>query len=58
MANLTPENMPQALEIAALPDQIRGYEKLKEQNIEKVKQVAAEKLRIFQNTQAGMPVPR
>jgi indolepyruvate ferredoxin oxidoreductase len=42
--NLTPENLPQAIEIAALPDQIRGYEKIKEQNIAKVKQVASEKL--------------
>jgi indolepyruvate ferredoxin oxidoreductase len=44
LANLTPENLPQALEIAALPDQIRGYEKIKEQNIAKTKQAAAEKL--------------
>jgi indolepyruvate ferredoxin oxidoreductase len=44
LANLTPENLPQAMEIAALPDQIRGYEKIKEQNIAKVKQQAAEKL--------------
>ena len=44
MANLTPDNLPQALEIAALPDQIRGYEQIKEQNIESVKQLAAEKL--------------
>jgi indolepyruvate ferredoxin oxidoreductase len=44
LANLTPENLPQALEIAALPDQIRGFEKIKEQNIAKTKQAAAEKL--------------
>ncbi len=44
LANLTPENLPLALEIAMLPDQIRGYEKIKEQNIAKVKQLAAEKL--------------
>jgi indolepyruvate ferredoxin oxidoreductase len=42
--NLTPDNLPLALEIAALPDQIRGYEKIKEQNIAKVKLAAAEKL--------------
>lgn len=42
--NLTPDNLPLALEIAALPDQIRGYEKIKEQNIAKVKQAASEKL--------------
>jgi indolepyruvate ferredoxin oxidoreductase len=44
LANLTPENLPQALEIAALPDQIRGYEKIKEDSIAKVKKLAAEKL--------------
>jgi indolepyruvate ferredoxin oxidoreductase len=44
LANLTPENLPLALEIAVLPDQIRGYEKIKEQNIAKVKQSASEKL--------------
>ena len=55
-ANLTPENLPLALEIAALPDQIRGYEKIKEQSIAKVKQLASEKLQIFNNARAGMPV--
>ena len=44
LANLTADNLPQALEIAALPDQIRGYEKIKEQNIAAVKQAATEKL--------------
>ena len=44
LASLTPDNLPQALEIAALPDQIRGYEKIKEQNIATVRQTAAEKL--------------
>ncbi len=44
MANLTPDNLPQALEIAVLPDQIRGYEKIKEQNIANVKKLAVEKL--------------
>ena len=47
IANLTPENLAQALEIAALPDQIRGYEQIKEQSIAKVKQQAAEKLAAF-----------
>ena len=44
LASLTPDNLPQALEIAALPDQIRGYEKIKEQSVATVKQTAAEKL--------------
>jgi indolepyruvate ferredoxin oxidoreductase len=38
-------NHPQALEIAALPDQIRGYEQIKEASIAKVKQRAHEMLR-------------
>lgn len=41
---LTPENQALAIEIASLPDQIRGYEQIKEQNIRKVKQLAQEKL--------------
>ena len=45
--NLTPESLPQALEIAALPDQIRGYESIKERNIAAVKQQAAEKLAAY-----------
>jgi hypothetical protein len=44
IVNLTPENLPQALEIAALPDQIRGYELIKEKSIVRVQAEAAEKL--------------
>ncbi len=44
MDRLTPDNLPLALEIAALPDQIRGYEETKEANIRKVKEAAAQKL--------------
>ena len=44
MARATPDNLAQALEIAALPDQIRGYEKIKEESIARVKKEAAEKL--------------
>ena len=52
---LTPENLPMALEIAALPDQIRGYERIKEKNIGRVKALAAEKLRVFSG-HVGQPV--
>jgi indolepyruvate ferredoxin oxidoreductase len=58
LANLTPDNLPQALEIAALPDQIRGYEKIKEQSIAKVKQQAVEKLAALKAAQAGLLVSR
>ncbi len=44
LAHLTPENLPMALEIAALPDQIRGYENIKRASIERVKKIADEKL--------------
>ena len=42
--NLNEENLPKALEIAALPDQIRGYERIKEESIARVKKLAEEKL--------------
>jgi len=41
---LTKDNEPLALEILSLPDQIRGYEGIKEANMKRVKQLAAEKL--------------
>ncbi|MFN7935496.1 MAG: indolepyruvate ferredoxin oxidoreductase family protein [Bryobacteraceae bacterium] len=44
LSQLTAENEALALEIAALPDQIRGYEGIKEASIERVKQAAVEKL--------------
>ena len=58
LRNLTPDNLPQALEIAALPDQIRGYEKIKEESITKVKQQAVEKLAALKATPAGSLVSR
>ena len=36
------QDLPQALEIAALPDQIRGYEKIKEASVARVKKRAEE----------------
>jgi indolepyruvate ferredoxin oxidoreductase len=44
MDHMTEDNPTQALEIAALPDQIRGYEHIKEESIERVKKLAEEKL--------------
>ncbi len=37
---MTDENTSQAIEIASLPDQIRGYETIKEESIARVKKVA------------------
>ena len=48
-ARLTPDNLDVALEIASLPDQIRGYEKIKEASIDKVKKAAEEKLQMMQS---------
>jgi indolepyruvate ferredoxin oxidoreductase len=47
IANMVPGNRALALEIAALPDQIRGYELIKEESIGKTKQLAALKLAEF-----------
>ena len=44
LAKVTPENLALATEIAELPDQIRGYEKIKSESVAKVKALAAEKL--------------
>jgi indolepyruvate ferredoxin oxidoreductase len=40
----TGENLPRALEIAALPEQIRGYEQIKEASIAQAKKRAGELL--------------
>ena len=52
--SVTSENLPLALEIAALPDQIRGYERIKENNIGRVKALAEEKLKAFSG-RVGQP---
>ena len=44
LQKLTADNLSVAVEIASLPDQIRGYEKIKSDNIALVKAQAAEKL--------------
>ncbi len=44
IAQVMDGNHPQALEIAALPDQIRGYEQIKEASMAQVKKRAAEML--------------
>jgi indolepyruvate ferredoxin oxidoreductase len=44
LQKLTPENLRTAIEIASLPDQVRGYEKIKSDSIALVKAQAAEKL--------------
>jgi len=41
---VTPETIQLAQEIVALPDQIRGYERIKLENVRKTKVIAAAKL--------------
>jgi indolepyruvate ferredoxin oxidoreductase len=50
----TEENLPRALEIAALPDQIRGYERIKEGNIARVKKLAEEKLAALRTSEPAL----
>jgi indolepyruvate ferredoxin oxidoreductase len=44
LQRLTPDNVKVALEIVSIPDQIRGYEQIKEANVAKAKKLAIEKL--------------
>jgi len=54
LERVTPENLPLALEIACLPDQIRGYEHIKMESILQVKRLAEEKLALVNQ---APPVP-
>jgi indolepyruvate ferredoxin oxidoreductase len=49
LRRVTPENLPVALEIASLPDQIRGYEQIKLQSVREVKKLATEKLEMLRH---------
>jgi indolepyruvate ferredoxin oxidoreductase len=51
---VTSDNLPLAVEILSLPDQIRGYEHIKMASIKAVKQLAEQKL--AQLAQASLPV--
>jgi indolepyruvate ferredoxin oxidoreductase len=44
LPKVTPENLATAIEIATLPDQIRGYEEIKRENTKRVKELALQKL--------------
>jgi indolepyruvate ferredoxin oxidoreductase len=50
LRDLTPGNLALAIEIASLPDQIRGYEKIKSDSVAAVKALAAEKLARMSST--------
>ncbi|HKW97756.1 MAG TPA: indolepyruvate ferredoxin oxidoreductase family protein [Bryobacteraceae bacterium] len=50
LEHLTPDNLPLAIEIASLPDQIRGYEDVKMSSIREVKQLAQEKLALIKQS--------
>ena len=51
-----PGSLELAREILSLPEQIRGYEGIKEESIEKVKQAAEEKLGRLRGVKVGAPV--
>jgi indolepyruvate ferredoxin oxidoreductase len=53
--HLSDENLPLALEIAALPGQIRGYESIKERSVAEVKALALEKLRAISTPSTEQP---
>lgn len=54
LPHVTPDNLPLAVEIAALPDHIRGYENIKMEKIREVRRLADEKLAGVK--QAAVPV--
>jgi indolepyruvate ferredoxin oxidoreductase len=54
LERVAPENLPRAIELAALPDQIRGYENIKLESIRHVKRLAEEKLTLLKQSP---PVP-
>ncbi len=54
-AKLTSENLQEALAIASLPDQIRGYEQIKEQSIERVQKEAQERLQTLNARSMSVP---
>jgi indolepyruvate ferredoxin oxidoreductase len=49
LRKLTPANLGVAVEVASLPDQIRGYEEIKRESIVRVKALAAKKLEEMSN---------
>ncbi|HSM79581.1 MAG TPA: indolepyruvate ferredoxin oxidoreductase family protein [Bryobacteraceae bacterium] len=53
---VTESNLSLALEIAALPDQIRGYEQIKEESVRKVKALADEKFKALKEYKER-PIP-
>ena len=48
-----PGNLSLAIEIASLPEQIRGYEEIKLSSIREVRKLAEEKLGLFKQSHAG-----
>jgi len=50
LQKLTPGNLSTAIEVASLPDQIRGYERIKSESIVRVKALAVDKLEAMSGT--------
>ena len=50
---VAPENLTVALELASLPDQIRGYEQIKLSSIHEVRELAKRKLSLFKSASSN-----
>jgi indolepyruvate ferredoxin oxidoreductase len=53
LEHVVPENLTLAVELASLPDQIRGYEQIKLSSIHEVKQLAKEKLALLKSANSN-----
>jgi indolepyruvate ferredoxin oxidoreductase len=56
LQRLAPGNLPIAIEVASLPDQVRGYEQIKSESVGRVKTLAAEKLAAMSRAESREPV--
>ncbi len=56
LEHVVPESLTLAVELASLPDQIRGYEQIKASSIREVKKVAEEKLSLLKSSSNATPV--
>jgi indolepyruvate ferredoxin oxidoreductase len=53
LTHVVPENLSLAIELASLPDQIRGYEEIKLASIRQVKRLAEENLSVLKSARAN-----
>jgi len=58
LPKITPENEALAVEIASIPDAIRGYEQIKEASVKAAKELAEQKMAAFRGSQERETVRR